>query len=142
MFPLCSKSGGRHVEGFRGGSSGAGVDRALRRDDRDVGAAYPAIVGVWARFGVRARARFHTPPEPRPLGLVGEKQDGRARGCSPAWTLTYLRLHDGWKASRLLGRYFLLENPVNADDDHLQARGAFVQSRICASSRPFGLFAA
>src|SRR5579872_898560 len=79
MFPLCSKSGGRHVEGFRGGGGGAGVDRALCRDDRDVGASYSATVGVWARFGVRALGGS-TPARTTPSRLGWGKAGWRRAG--------------------------------------------------------------
>ena len=51
-------AGGGHVEGFRGRGGGAGVDHAVRRDDRGLGPADPPIVRT-------------SPDRPRSLGKRG-----------------------------------------------------------------------
>ena len=62
MFFLCSYTGDRHVEDIRGRSGSAGVDRAVRRDDRGLGTAdspalrrrralYPVGQARWGKAG-------------------------------------------------------------------------------------------
>jgi hypothetical protein len=51
MFLLCSHIGGGHVEDLCGRSSGAGVNHAVHRNDRGLGAADPPVLGVRGHRG-------------------------------------------------------------------------------------------
>lgn len=80
---LCSlyvlKQGGGDVEGFCRGSSGFGVDRAVCRDDRDMGPGASQSVGSEADFGSR---RHSNPVRFAPLGksLTAAGERARLRG--------------------------------------------------------------
>src|ERR1700744_2199111 len=87
---LCSlyvhTSGGRYVEGVCGRSGGAGVDCAVCRDDRGLGAvASPTLTGRSTLRDGRVAASF------------------RMRFLDPSWRGAWQR-HDGSRTMRLVGR--------------------------------------
>src|SRR3979490_2687388 len=67
MFFMCSYPGGRHVEDIRGRGGGAGIDHAVRRDDRGLGAGDSPALKLSVARG--------TSLEPHP----GEKLDDRRK---------------------------------------------------------------
>src|SRR5882762_10234251 len=73
MFFIRSSKGVSHVQDFRGRSRCTDLDRAVRRDDRDLGPS-PTATLMRAPLGAASRA---------PWGKAGRF----GRSAAPAWTL-------------------------------------------------------